>query len=158
MEEQKILQYQKKISKSLSNKFKFDIWEADDIKQEIYFLILQAEPEFDRARGDEYTFYFNYVRNRLMNFKRDNYSTNKFKMGIADARTIELDLIENIDNYISKYKKIINDRVDSSFRADYLRYCEGVKLPHKRKVAILFHIEEIINRANKREEIVYGEE
>lgn len=158
MEEQKILSYQKKIAKSLSNKFKFDIWEAEDIKQEIYFLILQGEPEFDESRGDEYTFYFNYVKKRLMNFKRDNYSTNKYKMGIADARPIELDLIEDIDTYIAKYKKIINDRVDSSFRADYLRYCEGVKLPHKRKVSILSHIKEIVDRANKNEEVVYGED
>lgn len=93
-----------------------------------------------------------------MNFKRDNYSTNKFKMGIADAKTIELDLIENVDSYISKYKKIINDRVDSSFRADYLRYCEGVKIPHKRKVAVIGHIKEIVDRVSRNEEIVYGEE
>lgn len=150
--------YQKKIATSLSQKFKFGIWEADDIKQEIYFLILQAEPEFDEEKGDEFTFYFNYVKNRLMNFKRDNYSTNKYKMGIADARTIELDLIDNVDSYISNYKRIINDRVDSSFRADYLRYCEGVKIPHKRKVAVMDHIKEIVDRANRNEEIVYGEE
>lgn len=150
--------YQKKISTSLSQKFKFDIWEADDIKQEIYFLILQGESEFDEEKGDEFTFYFNYVKNRLMNFKRDNYSTNKYKMGIADARTIELDLIDSVDSYISNYKRIINDRVDSSFRADYLRYCEGIKIPHKRKVAVMDHIKEIVDRANRNEEIVYGEE
>lgn len=153
-----MLEYIQRIAKNLGPKFKFDIWEANDIRQEIYFLMIQAEPEFDEAKGDEFTFYFNYIKNRLMNFKRDNYSTNRFKMGIADARSIELDLVDNIDNYINKFKSIIHERVDASLRADYLRYCEGVKLPHKRKVSILEHIKGIVDRARKNEEIVYGED
>lgn len=157
MDEEKLLDYINRIAKNLGPKLKFDIWDANDIKQEIFFLMKQAEDEFDPSKGDEFTFYFSYVKNRLFNFKRDNYSTNKFKMGIADARSIELDLIDNIDNYISNYQGLINDRVDSSFRADYLRYCEGVKIPHKRKVAIMFHIKDIIDRAYKNEEFVYGE-
>ena len=157
MKEEKLLDYINRIANNLGPKLKFDIWDANDIKQEIFFMVVQAEPEFDPSKGDEFTFYFSYVKNRLFNLKRDNYSKNKFKMGIADARTIELDLIENIDNYISNYKGLIESRVDASFRADYLRYCEGVKIPHKRKVAVMFHIKEIIDRANKNEEVVYGE-
>ena len=151
--EQKILDFVDKISLNLSKTFKFDIWESDDIKQEVYFLMIEAQNEFDPDRGDEYTFYFNYIKNRLMNFKRDNYSTNQYKMGILDAKSLDLDIIENIDQFIGQYKEIINSRIDSSFRADYLRYCEGIKIPHKRKNLILNHMREIIQRSIKNEEI-----
>ena len=152
--EDRILDFVKKISLNLSKTFKFDIWESDDIEQEVYLLMIEAQKEFDPNRGDEYTFYFNYIKSRLMNFKRDNYSTNRYKMGILDAKSLDLDVIENIDQFIGQYKEIINSRIDSSFRADYLRYCEGVKIPHKRKNLILNHMREIIQRSIKNEEIM----
>ena len=136
---------------------KFDIYEADDIEQEIYFLVIEAEGQFDQSKGDEYTFYFNYVKNRLINLKRDKYSTNRHKMGIADACTLEGDVIHDIDKFIEKYRMLIDKRVDCTVRADYLRYCEGVKIPHKRKWIVLNHIKEIIDRIHRNEEVVYGE-
>lgn len=153
--EQRILDFIKQISKNLSKKITFDIWESDDIEQEVYLLMLEAQKEFDPKRGDEYTFYFNYIKNRLMNFKRDNYSTNKYKMGILDAKSLELDIIENVDKFAGQYKDIINTRIDPHLRADYLRYCEGVKIPHKRKILVLTNMREIIERSIKNEEILY---
>jgi hypothetical protein len=152
--EEKLLNYTKKISTSLSKWCKFDIWEADDISQEIFLLVKEAELIYDESKCEnEYAFYFNFVKNRLINFKRDNYGTNRFKMNIADAVTLEGDIIQNIDMFMEKYKSLINSRVDASMRADYLRYCEGVKISHKRKWAVLNHIKEIIERAIKNEEI-----
>jgi hypothetical protein len=153
-----MLTYVEKIAQSLSLKYKFDIWENDDIHQEVYLLIEEAEGLFDKSKGDEFRFYYNYVKNRLINFRRDNYGTNKYRMGIADAVSLEGDVIDEVNVFLDSYKKIINERVDSSFRADYLRYCEGVKIPHKRKVLVLNHIKEIIERAKKNEEVVYGDE
>ena len=155
--DQRILDFVDKISLNLAKTFKFDIWDSDDIKQEVYFLMIEAQKEFDASRGDEYTFYFNYIKNRLMNFKRDKYSTNKFKMGILDAKSLDLDIVEDVDQFVSQYKDIINSRISPSFRADYLRYCEGVKMPHKRKILILQHMKEIIYRSLKNEEISYEE-
>lgn len=151
--EDRIFKFIKKISINLSKTFKFDIWEADDIEQEIYLLMVEAQKEFNPNKGDEYTFYFNYIKNRLINFKRDNYSTNKYKMGILDAKSLDLDIVEDVDKFVGKYKDMIGDRVDSSFRADYLRYCEGVKIPHKRKILVLNHMREIVERSIKNEEI-----
>jgi hypothetical protein len=74
-------------------------------------------------------------------------------MNIADAVTLEGDIIQNIDMFMEKYKSLINGRIDASMRADYLRYCEGVKISHKRKWAVLNHIKEIVERAIKNEEI-----
>lgn len=147
------MNYIDRIAMNLSSKLKFDIWEADDIKQEIYFLMLEAVKEYDPKRGDEYRFYFNFVKKRLINFKRDNYATNVFRKNIADACTLEGDIIEEHDNFLKKYQDLIDNRIDVNFRADYLRYKEGVKLPHKRKVAVLEHIKEIVQRAQINEEI-----
>jgi len=155
--ETRILEYIDYISKALTKTHVFDIWGNDDIKQEIYILMLQAQKEFDEKKGDEYTFYFNYIKNRLSNFRRDNYSINKYKMGISDAISLEFDVLTPTDTLVEKYKNMINDRVDSSMRADYLRYTEGVKISHKRKVAIINHIKEIVGRIQKNEELSYGE-
>lgn len=151
--EDRILEFVKKISLNLGKSFKFDIWEPDDIEQEVYFLMIEAQKEFDSSRGDEYMFYFNYIKNRLINFKRDNYSNNKLKMSISDARSLDFDVVDNIDKFIDEYKKIINIRIDPRLRADYLRYCEGVKISYKRKALVVNNIMEIINRSIKNEEV-----
>lgn len=154
--EDKILGYIENIAKRLGQTHRFDIYDQDDIKQEIYFLVVQAQEEFNEDRGDEYTFYFNYVKNRLSNFRRDNYSHNVYKMGISNAASLEGDVVQAVDSFIESYRTIIDNRVDASFRADYLRYKEGVKLSHKRKIAVINHIKEIVERARKNEEVSYA--
>ena len=144
------------ISRSLGKIYKFDMWDQDDIAQELYFLVEEAEPQYDEAKGDRYNFYFNYCKNRLSNFKRDNYG-GKRKRGILDAQTLTEETLEIEREDFSAYQKLIDERVDASLRADYLRFCQGVKLPHKRKKVVMTHIEEIVGRIQKNSEIVNGE-
>ena len=60
------------ISKKLSYKFKFGYHEAEDMKQQISIFALEGLKKYDYKRPLE-NFLWTHVRNRLFNFKRDNY-------------------------------------------------------------------------------------
>lgn len=148
-----MLEYLDRIAKRLGPKLKFDVWGEDDIRQEIYILMLAAQKEYDPKKGEAYRFYFNFVSARLKNFRRDNYSSNPYRKAIADAGSLEMDVIESQNNFIRAHIDLIDERVDAKLRGDYLRWKEGVKLPHKRKNIIINHVKEIVGRIIKNEEV-----
>lgn len=140
------MSYIDRISAIIAKKSQFDIWDEDDIKQEIYFLMLKGETYFDPDKGDEFTFYLNFVAKRLKTLKRDKYCTNKEKMGIADAVPLEIDVEEEFHDYLRVYKTLIDDKIRADVRADYLRLKDGAKIPHRNKQIIIEHIKDIIGR------------
>lgn len=88
----------------------------------------------------------------MLNLIRDKYTVNPVKKAIADAVSLEIDIPVGEGNFISDYTKIIDERISSEFRSDYLKFREGVKIPHRRKVMLVDHIKEIVERARKNEE------
>lgn len=62
----------KKITQKLSYKFKFGYHDVDDMRQQATIFALEALERYDNARPLE-NFLWTHVRNRLFNYKRDNY-------------------------------------------------------------------------------------
>lgn len=60
------------ISKNLAYKFKFGYHNIDDMKQQITLFALECLKNYDHSRPLE-NFLWTHVRNRLFNYKRDNY-------------------------------------------------------------------------------------
>lgn len=60
------------ISKKLAYKFKFGYHEIEDMKQQISIFALEGLQNYDHKRPLE-NFLWTHVRNRLFNYKRDNY-------------------------------------------------------------------------------------
>lgn len=60
------------ISKKLAYKFKFGYHDFDDMKQQITIFALEGVKNYDGVRPLE-NFLWTHVRNRLFNYKRDNY-------------------------------------------------------------------------------------
>jgi hypothetical protein len=60
------------ISKKLIYKFKFGYHEAEDMKQQAAIFAMEGLENYDSSRPLE-NFLWTHVRNRLFNFKRDNY-------------------------------------------------------------------------------------
>lgn len=60
------------ISKKLAYKFKFGYHDYDDMKQQISIFALEGLKNYDHKRPLE-NFLWTHVRNRLFNYKRDNY-------------------------------------------------------------------------------------
>ncbi len=72
LNEQEVIATIEKISKSLSLKFRFGYLTQADLAQEIFILAIQALKKYDRSRPLE-NFLRVHLRNRLINYKRDNY-------------------------------------------------------------------------------------
>jgi DNA-directed RNA polymerase specialized sigma24 family protein len=70
--EQELLDTIDIISKKLAYKFKFGYHEVEDMKQQISIFALEGLKNYDYQRPLE-NFLWTHVRNRLFNFKRDNY-------------------------------------------------------------------------------------
>ena len=60
------------ISKKLAYKFKFGYHDYEDMKQQISIFALEGLENYDHKRPLE-NFLWTHVRNRLFNYKRDNY-------------------------------------------------------------------------------------
>jgi DNA-directed RNA polymerase specialized sigma subunit len=70
--EEQFLQAVENISKKLIYKFKFGYHELEDMKQQAMLFALDGLKKYDSDRPLE-NFLWTHVRNRLFNFKRDNY-------------------------------------------------------------------------------------
>jgi len=70
--EEELLQAIENISKTLAYKFKFGYHELEDMKQQISIYAIEGLENYDYLRPLE-NFLWTHVRNRLFNFKRDNY-------------------------------------------------------------------------------------
>ena len=70
--EQELLDVVEIISKKLAYKFKFGYHEIEDMKQQIVLFALEGLSNYDNNRPLE-NFLWTHVRNRLFNYKRDNY-------------------------------------------------------------------------------------
>lgn len=72
IDEQKFLETLDKVTQKLANKFKFGYHTYEDIKQQAAVFALQALEKYDESRPLE-NFLWVHIRNRLFNYKRDNY-------------------------------------------------------------------------------------
>lgn len=70
--EDEFLQVLDNISKRLGHKFKFGYHSYEDMKQQAAIFALEGLEKYDNSRPLE-NFLWTHVRNRLFNFKRDNY-------------------------------------------------------------------------------------
>jgi hypothetical protein len=72
VDEQTFLKIIDNISKKLAYKFKFGYHSYDDMKQQISIFALEGLKNYDKSRPLE-NFLWTHIRNRLFNYKRDNY-------------------------------------------------------------------------------------
>lgn len=72
VDEQDLLNVIDIITKKLAYKFKFGYHDIDDMKQQISIFALEGLKNYDHKRPLE-NFLWTHVRNRLFNYKRDNY-------------------------------------------------------------------------------------
>lgn len=70
--EKEVLDTIEKVVRRLSTKFVFGFYTVQDVRQEARLMALRGLKDYDGVRPLE-NFLFTHVKNRLINFKRDNY-------------------------------------------------------------------------------------
>lgn len=145
------------IAKQLAPRYVFGSYERDDIEQEAVLIGIDGLKRYDGVRPLE-NFLYTHMNNRLKNFKRDNYfrvttgnaekvqQAKKDLFGASAAIDpviyIEDDVSESIDAKDAIEK--INQALPAKYRADYLKMCNGAKVPKKRKTEILSLIKQVL--------------
>lgn len=98
--EEQFLEVLNNISKRLVHKFRFGYHDIEDMKQQAAIFAMEGLEKFDNTRPLE-NFLWTHVRNRLFNFKRNNYQRPDkpcFTCPLYDL------LYKNSSNQCSKYK------------------------------------------------------
>ena len=167
MTEAEVLEIINKICDRYAYKFKFGYFEPDDIRQEAFIIALDALDRYEEGRPLE-NFLAVHVKNRLNNFKRDKYyrqnkkkqderreqlnNSKKFLMEPLDISNIRDETERNMrveDSFVEEIANqelldIIDENLDVSLRADYLRVRHGSYVPKPRRRQIVDEIRQIL--------------
>lgn len=146
-----------KVAKRLSNKYTFPNFDEDDIEQEAFIIGMEAMERYDSSRPLE-NFLAVHIKNRLKNFKRDNYyrpdvgraeQIQKSKRKLLEAGPIDsfsFLLQENFSDDLH-YKEIveyIDKNLPPQFRGDYLRFQNDQTLTKSKKNNLLNSLRAIL--------------
>ena len=148
-----------KVAKKLAPKYVFASYSVEDIEQEAFIIALEALGRYDTDKPLE-NFLYTHVNNRLKNFKRDNY----YRQDHGTAQRIQgrkKNLLEPVDidclysvstedhvvtdAHIREITELIDKKLPSHLRRDYLKLRNNSPLPKSRKANVIRVIEEIIN-------------
>ena len=148
-----------KVAKRLAPKYVFATYEVEDIEQEAFLIGIAGLAKYDKSRPLE-NFMYIHINNRLKTFKRDNY----YRQDHGTAQTIQdrkknllepvdIDCLYSIstqdhtvtDAHIREITELIDKKLPSHLRHDYLKLRNNSPLPKSRKANVIRVIEEIIN-------------
>lgn len=150
----------RKIAKRLAPKYVFSGYESEDIEQEAFLIGLAGLKNYDASRPLE-NFMYTHINNRLKTFKRDNYYRMDYGTEAQKIQDQKRDLLEpvsidnvysmhtapdvNNDAYVKEMLELIDRKLPTHLRRDYLRLQSNAPLPKGRKANIIQIIEQIIN-------------
>ena len=159
MDETYVLSVITQVTQKLAPKYVFASYDVEDIEQEAFIIALEALERYDSDKPLE-NFLYSHVNTRLKNFKRDNY----YRQDYGTAQTIQdrkKNLLEPIDidclysvstqdstvtdAHIREVTELIDKKLPSHLRRDYLKLRNNSPLPKSRKANVIRVIEEIIN-------------
>lgn len=148
-----------KVAQKLAPKYVFASYDIEDIEQEAFIIALDALTRYESDKPLE-NFLYAHVNNRLKNFKRDNYyrQDHGSAQQIQDRKKnllepIDIDCLYSIstkdstvtDAHIREITELIDKKLPSNLRRDYLKLRNNAPLPKSRKAHVIKVIEDIIN-------------
>lgn len=162
--EQEVMKIINTVINSLAGGFVFGCHTKSDIKQEAFVFALEALPGFDGKRPLD-GFLFQAVKNRLINFKRDNYFRPDSPEHLQKVRKnlTNLESIENPEETVicpnsfseiadaASYNEmvaLIRKRLPLSLLPDFNRLISGVKISKPRTLRVQESVTTILKLEN----------
>lgn len=153
MTEQQVIDQINIVVNRISARYTFHGYEVEDIKQEAFIICMDALDRYDQKRPLE-NFLAVHLSNRLKNFVRDNFyvkGEEEKKKVLKPSSLSNEDLIlteeplydNNID--AKNIQNIIDHKLSSEYRADYLKIINDVYVPKKRREEIVAIIKELLD-------------
>lgn len=149
-----------KIASRLASKFTFPNYEEEDIAQEAFIIGMEAMNRYDEVRPLE-NFLSVHIKNRLMNFKRDNYYRpddgraeviQQGKKKLLDAQSMDdmknlLLAAQHSDNIENReLMEYIDINLPASLRGDYLRFRNDQSLTKTKKAKLVEELRTIVEK------------
>jgi DNA-directed RNA polymerase specialized sigma24 family protein len=142
----------------LATKFTFPNYEADDITQEAFIIGMEAMNRYDEMRPLE-NFLSVHIKNRLKNFKRDNYyrpdegKAEKIQQGkkkLLDAQSVDTmreflissEVSDNLEQ--RELVEYIDINLPAQMRSDYLRFMNDQPLSKTKKANLIAELKIIL--------------
>ncbi len=153
MTEQEVVDQINIVVNRISARYTFHGYEVDDIKQEAFIICMDALDRYDQKRPLE-NFLSVHLSNRLKNFVRDNFyiKGEEEKKKILKPTSLPNDEFVKNDNYpnddmidAKTLQNIIDTKLSSEYRADYLKIINDVYVPKKRREEIIAIIKELLD-------------
>jgi hypothetical protein len=143
----------------------FGIYDKDDIYQEIFLMVRDAQTKYDESKSDdEFLFYLNYCRKRLKTLKRNNNVNTKTKLHGQKMKIINATQIDAESDFFAdsfNFKKIddadflsevVDKKIPASLRLNYLRLKQGAEINYHEKIKLIQAIRDIIRINNDKQE------
>jgi len=126
------LQIAERVANYLAPRMKFSYLEIADIKQECMILAMEAIKKYEPNKGASlHTFVHMYVRNRLLNFKRDNYvrpipknASKEKQEAMSAANDLKRSLLSPAPSISNKFDIIAKEEFEEDERTSFLEYCK----------------------------------
>ena len=153
MTQQQVIDQINIVVNRISARYIFHGYEIDDIKQEAFMICMDALERYDSNRPLE-NFLAVHLSNRLKNFVRDNFYT---KGEEEKKRVLKPSSLSNDDIIVSEQRStddnidakslqiVIDHKLPSEYRADYLKIINDVYVPKKRREEIITIIKELLD-------------
>ena len=160
MTEEQVVSTITRVSQRLASKFTFPNYDEDDIEQEAFIIGMEAMNRYDEVRPLE-NFLSIHIKNRLKNFKRDNYyrpdEGKAEQLQNGKRKLLEAGSIDEMRNFISTQEcsnsleeRELVDYIDinlpANMRADFLRFKNGQPLTKTRKSNLVNELKIILER------------
>tara|TARA_R110001599_G_scaffold242456_1_gene442062 strand:+ start:530 stop:1051 length:522 start_codon:yes stop_codon:yes gene_type:complete len=149
-----------KVAKRLAPKYIFSGYEIEDIEQEAFLIGVAGLAKYDTERPLE-NFIYTHINNRLKTFKRDNFYRLDYGSSAQKIQDRKKNLLEPVsiealygvgvvggimtESYIREMLELIDKKLPSHLRRDYLKLQSNSPLPKGRKARVIEVIELIIN-------------
>lgn len=148
-----------RVSHRLASKFTFPNYEEDDIAQEAFIIGMDAMDRYDGVRPLE-NFLSIHIKNRLKNFKRDNYyrpDEGKAKeIQSGKKKLLDASSIDNIKYLVVNCEcsedleerelyEYIDNHLPANMRSDFLRFKNDQSLTKTKKANLMAKLKEILN-------------
>lgn len=142
------------VTKRISPRYTFSGYDIEDIKQEAFIICYNALERYNPEVGPLENFLSINLSNRLKNFIRDNYyrKDDEEKKKIMNPSVLNYDHVDEDEQlkkqlYIKEIFEIIDEKLPSQYRADYLKIFAGVSINKKRKLEIMQKIYSILEES-----------
>ena len=132
-----------KIAKLHAHKHAFSIFDHDDIIQESYLICIESLDRYDGTRPLENFLRINLL-NRLKNFYRKHKKKDMPQEDLGGKPLEDVLYIEYTD--IPELDDIIDGRLDTHLREDYLKYKNNIKIPRAREQNLVEKLREILDQ------------